>query len=318
MKEIKIETIENIKIGHAHNLEKGSGCTVVICEKGAPCGLDVRGGGPASRESELLKPTAACDKIHAVLLSGGSAFGLDAAGGVMQYLEEKDIGLDVGVTKVPLVCSSCLFDLALGDTMFRPDKKMGYDACVNAETNSPVWGNVGAGCGASVGKIGGMQFAMKTGIGSYALEIGKLKIGAIVALNALGDVYNPKEGKIIAGMLKPDKSEFANSLDVFLTQYELMSKNNTTLAAVITNAKFDKTQMNKVAQMAQDAYARCIKPIHTTADGDSVYAMSCGDVLADVNVVGTLAAEVVEKAILNAVKEADKAFGLESYKSLYK
>ena len=165
MKQIKINEIENIKIGNAENKEAGTGCTVIICEKGAVTGLDVRGGGPASRESELLKPTAASGFINAILLSGGSAFGLDAAGGVMEYLEEKNVGFDVGITKVPQVAQSCIFDLTVGDMKVRPDKSMAYEACVNAEKNNPTMGNAGAGTGATVGKLGGMATAMKGGLG---------------------------------------------------------------------------------------------------------------------------------------------------------
>lgn len=195
MREISIKEIENIKIGNAEHKEAGTGCTVIICESGAPTGLDVRGGGPASRDTELLKPVSAAQSIHAVLLSGGSAFGLDAAGGVMQYLEERDVGFDVGITKVPLVCQSCLFDLGVGNFKVRPDKKMGYEACLNAEKGNYKDGNVGAGTGATVGKLHGADDCMKSGIGSYAVQIGELKVGAIVAVNALGDIYDWKSGK---------------------------------------------------------------------------------------------------------------------------
>ena len=211
MKEIKITEIENIRIGSAENKEAGTGCTVIICERGAAAGLDVRGGGPASRESELLKPMAAADVIQAVLLSGGSAFGLDAAGGVMEYLEERGIGFDVGITKVPLVCESCLFDLMVGDFKTRPDKAMGYAACEGAEKNNYQDGNFGAGTGASVGKLGDKSLCMKGGIGSYAVQIGDLKVGAIVAVNARGDIYDWKDGKKVAGLLNADRKTFADT-----------------------------------------------------------------------------------------------------------
>lgn len=321
MKEISIKDIENIKIGNAQNREAGTGCTVVICENGAPTGLDVRGGGPASRESELLKPVAAADSIHAVLLSGGSAFGLDAAGGVMQYLEEKNIGYDVGITKVPLVCESCLFDLAVGDYQVRPDKEMGYEACVNAEAGNYKDGNEGAGTGATVGKLHGADGCMKSGIGSYAVQIGELKVGAIAAVNALGDIYDWKSGEKIAGLLAEDQKTFLDTEQEFYKSYAVVENKfveNTTLGIVITNAKFDKTQLCKIASMTQNGYARSIRPVHTTADGDSIYAMSVGEVSADQDMVGTLAAQVMSEAILRAVMSAESDYGFVAVKDLSK
>lgn len=313
LKQIQITEIENIRIGHAQDMEHATGCTVIICENGAPAGVDVRGGGPASRETELLRPVADCTGIHALLLSGGSAFGLDAAGGVMEYLEERNIGFDVGITKVPLVCESCLFDLNVASHRVRPDKKMGYEACIQSEQNKPVMGNVGAGTGASVGKLGGIQTAMKSGLGMYAVQLGDLKIGAIVAVNALGDVYDYKTGKRLAGMRTNDGKDWADSEQVLYKLYN-QKKNlfhqNTTIGAIITNAKFDKTHMNKIAAMAQNGYARSIRPVHTTADGDSIYALSVGEIEADLNVTGTLAAQVMAEAIKNAVLEAKPAYGL--------
>lgn len=313
LKQIQITEIENIRIGHAQDMEHATGCTVIICENGAPAGVDVRGGGPASRETELLRPVADCTGIHALLLSGGSAFGLDAAGGVMEYLEERNIGFDVGVTKVPLVCESCLFDLNVASHRVRPDKKMGYEACIQSEQNKPVMGNVGAGTGASVGKLGGIQTAMKSGLGMYAVQLGDLKIGAIVAVNALGDVYDYKTGKRLAGMRTNDGKDWADSEQVLYKLYN-QKKNlfhqNTTIGAIITNAKFDKTHMNKIAAMAQNGYARSIRPVHTTADGDSIYALSVGEIEADLNVTGTLAAQVMAEAIKNAVLEAKPAYAL--------
>ena len=313
LKQIHITEIENIRIGHAQDMEHATGCTVIICENGAPAGVDVRGGGPASRETELLRPVADCTGIHALLLSGGSAFGLDAAGGVMKYLEERNIGFDVGITKVPLVCESCLFDLNVANHRIRPDKKMGYEACIQSEQNQPAMGNVGAGTGASVGKLGGIQTAMKSGLGMYAVQLGDLKIGAIVAVNALGDVYDYKTGKRLAGMRTNDGKDWADSEQVLYKLYN-QKKNlfhqNTTIGAIITNAKFDKTHMNKIAAMAQNGYARSIRPVHTTADGDSIYALSVGEIEADLNVTGTLAAQVMAEAIKNAVLEAKPAYGL--------
>ena len=319
MKEIKISDIENIKIANVQNIDAATGCTVIVCENGAPCGVFVPGGGPASRETNLLNPTAAAEKIHAVLLTGGSAFGLDSAGGVMQYLEENDIGFDTGITKVPLVCASAIFDLGVGKSDIRPDKKMGYE-CAKAAflENNYKDGNYGAGCGATCGKLKGKDYMMKSGIGSFAVKIGDLKVGAIVCVNALGDVYDEK-GNIIAGLLNNDKTDFANSFDVMvksITPKENLFTSNTTIGAVITNASFDKTKMNKIAMMAHNGYAKRINPINTTADGDSIYAMSVGNINADLNVVGTLSSFVVEKAIENAVKSANSAYNLKSYNEM--
>jgi L-aminopeptidase/D-esterase-like protein len=317
MREISIKEIENIKIGNAEDKEAGTGCTVIICENGAPTGLDVRGGGPASRESELLKPVADAQVIHAILLSGGSAFGLDAAGGVMEYLEERDIGFDVGITKVPLVCQSSLFDLGVGSFKVRPDKKMGYNACVNAEKGNYTDGNFGAGTGATVGKLYGADSCMKSGIGSYAVQIGELKIGAIVAVNALGDIFNWKTGEIIAGLLDKDKKEFLHTENEVYKKYDVVKNkfvDNTTLGVIITNATFNKTQLCKIASMTQNGYARSIRPVHTSADGDSIYAMSVGNVEADQDMVGTLSAQVMAEAILRAAMSAESDYGFVSAK----
>ena len=313
LNEIPLNQIENIRIGHAQDLEAATGCSVIICEKGAPTGVDIRGGGPASRETQLLNPLATAEAIHAILLSGGSAFGLDAAGGVMQYLEERDIGFDVGITKVPLVCESCIFDLTVGSSKIRPNQAMGYAACIAAEKNLNLQGNVGAGTGATVGKLYGPTTMMKSGLGTYAIQLGDLKVGAIVVVNALGDVINSKTGKILAGLLNKEHTGFLNTEKEFYKPYsgtKDLFTGNTTIGAIITNAKFNKTQLNKIAGMAQNGYARSICPVHTTADGDSIYAMSVGDVEADLNVVGTLAARVMEEAITKAVTSAQSAYGL--------
>ena len=327
MKEIKITDIENIKIGNAEDEKAGTGCTVIICERGAITGLDVRGGGPASRESELTKPFASAEVIHAVLLSGGSAFGLDAAGGVMKYLEERNIGFDVGITKVPLVCESCIFDLRVGDYKIRPDAKMGYQACVNSEKNNIQMGNHGAGTGATVGKILGIDYAMKSGLGFYALQIGNLKVGAIVSVNAFGDIFDYESGKMIAGVLNKEKNGFGNSEEELIKIAE--DKNlsfdiennittNTTIGAVITNAKFTKSQMGKIASMSHNGFARTIKPVHTTLDGDSIYAMSVGDVKANLDAVGSIAAIVMGKAINSAIINTKSAYGFKAYSDIVK
>ena len=283
-------------------------------------GLDVRGGGPASRESELLKPLAAAQYIHSIVLAGGSAFGLGTANGVMKCLEERNIGFDVGVTKVPLVVQSDLFDLTVGSAFRRPDPEMGYAAAVHA-LDDPNYrdGNYGAGCGATVGKITGMDSCMKTGIGSYAVQIGDLQIGAVVALNALGDVYDWKTGKQIAGLLKEDGSGFRDTQDYMKGNIDVVGNRfagNTTLGVVITNAEFRKPELCKIAGMAHDGFARSIRPVHTSADGDSIYAVSVGNVRADQDVAGTLAAEVVSEAIIRAVKSAESAYGFPAAKDL--
>ena len=320
MREIAITEFENLKIGQAENTEAGTGCTVLLLgPEGAPAGLDVRGGGPASRESELLKPMAAAGVIHAILLSGGSAFGLDAAGGVMRYLEERNIGFDVGVAKVPLVCQSCLFDLTVADAHTRPDATMAYAACCHAETGNYQDGNFGAGTGATVGKLLGMEHCMKSGIGSYAVQIGDLKVGALVAVNALGDVYDWKNGCKVAGLLADDRKTFLDTEQVACQKIDVVENKfvaNTTLGVVITNAQFDKTRLCKIAGMAHDGYARAIRPVHTTADGDSIYAVSLGTVQADQDVVGALGAQVMAEAILRAVRAARPAYGLPAVSEL--
>ena len=312
-KEIPVTDIQNIRIGQAENAAAGTGCTVFICEGGMRAGLDVRGGGPASRESELLKPLAAAQYIHAIVLAGGSAFGLGAANGVMEYLEARDIGCDVGVTKVPLVVQSDLFDLTVGECSVRPDAAMGYEAARRAmEDPNYQDGNYGAGCGATVGKICGMDTCMNTGIGSFAIELGGLQIGAVVAVNALGDIYDWKTGQKIAGLLAPDRKSFRSTEEELarrITKIENRFANNTTLGVVLTNASFGKAQLCKIAGMAQDGFARSIRPVHTTADGDSIYAVSLGDLEADQDLVGALGAEVMSEAIKRAVYSAESAYG---------
>ncbi len=309
-KEISITDFDGVQIGQAEDRAGGTGCTVVLCPSGAPAGLDVRGGGPASRESELLKPLASAEAIHAIVLAGGSAFGLDAAGGVMQYLEERGVGYDVGVTKVPLVCQSDLFDLTVGDVRARPDRAMGYQACVNAQRGNYRDGCHGAGTGATVGKLRGMERCMKSGVGSYALQIGELKLGALVAVNALGDVLDYQTGRQVAGLLSEDKTRLCATAEAMCEDYAVIGNKftgNTTLGVILTNARFTKTQLTKIAGMAHNGYARAIYPVHTSADGDSIYAMSVGAVPADMDVVGTLAETVMAEAILRAVTSAEPA-----------
>lgn len=315
-KEISIKDLEGFMIGQTENEAAGTGCTVIAGKNGMRAGLDVRGGGPASRDSQMLNPLMTMQEIHAVVLSGGSAFGLGAADGVMKYLEEHGIGFDVGVTKVPLVVQSDIFDLTVGDPFTRPNAEMGYEAAKNAfEAPNYQDGNYGAGCGATVGKACGMETCMKTGIGSYAIQIGELKIGAIVVLNALGDVFDWKNGKKVAGLLTEDKKAFRDVMDVMTASIEVVENKfvgNTTLCAILTNAAFTKAQLCKIAGLAHDGYARSIRPVHTSADGDSIYALSVGDVSADMDLVGSLAAEVTSEAILRAVESAKTAYGFVS------
>ena len=312
--EIKITDIEPLMIGQAENKEAATGCTVLICEDGMRAGLDVRGGGPASRESQLLNPLMSAQIVHAIVLSGGSAYGLGTANGVMTYLEEQGIGYDTGYALVPLVAQSDIYDLSVGDPSVRPGPDMGYEAAKKAlEAPNYQDGNFGAGCGASVGKIAGMDFAMKTGIGSYAVQIGDLKIGAIVVLNALGDVYDWRTGEQIAGFLTEDKTSLRSTMEQMSSSIEAKDNKftgNTTLAVVVTNANFNKSQLCKIAGMAHDGYARSINPVHTSADGDSIYAVSVGDVVADQDLVGALGAEVVSEAIIRAVYNSEGAYGL--------
>ena len=318
MKEIGIMEVGGFRVGHAQDEAGGTGCTVILCDQMSPAGLDVRGGGPASRESQILNPLMAAEGINAVLLSGGSAFGLDAAGGVQKYLEERDIGFETGVCKVPLVSQSCLFDLGVGSKDVRPDGAMAYRACENAGYDAPAEGNVGAGTGCTIGKYRGITRAMKSGFGAYAVQAGPVKVGAMVAVNALGDVYDT-DGKMLAGLLTPDGAGLSSTLSELFSDADRMPDlftGNTTLGVVVTNVKLQKPQLSKVAGMTHNGYARAIRPVHTTADGDSVYALSVGEVPGDVNLVGTLAAYAMERAIIRAVKEAKTAYGIKGCEAL--
>ncbi len=321
MKEIHFNTIDGIKIGNFQDLNGPTGCTVVICEEGASTGVDVRGGSPGTRETDLLDPVNLVNKIHAVTLSGGSAFGLDAASGVMKYLEDRNIGFDVGVTKVPIVCSAVLFDLTIGNHSIRPDKSMGYKACEDAQLNECRQGNIGAGAGATVGKILGAEYSMKGGLGCYAVQVGELQVGACIAVNCLGDVVDPLTGEIIAGALKEDKKTFADTEETMISHYsekKNLFSGNTTIGVVATNGKFTKSEMKKIASMAHNGYGRTMRPAHSMFDGDTIFAMATEKVEADISVVGLLAARVVEKAVLSAVKNAESILGYKAYRDLIK
>ena len=319
-KEIRLQDIKGIKIGHAQDEEHATGCTVLVCDKKGVCGVDVRGGGPASRETELLNPMMSNDGVHAILLSGGSAYGLDAASGVMKYLEEKGRGVKVGNAIVPIVVGSCIFDLSCVDGHVRPNADMGYAACLDSEKNVERNGNVGAGMGATVGKIMGNDTSMKSGLGCYAVQVGSLQVGAIVVVNAIGDVFEMDSNKQLAGLLNRKKDAMISSEveAVKLLQLASTFSLNTTIGAIVTNAKLDKAEMNKVASMASNGVARTIRPVNTSMDGDSIYAVSVGKVKSCADVVGTLAAHVMAKAINKAVLETEEKYGYKSAQSFLK
>ncbi|QQQ86432.1 P1 family peptidase [Peptacetobacter hiranonis] len=308
IKEISIKEIDDVSIGHAQNDEAKTGVSVIYFKNGAQAGCDISGGGPASRETPLTSSMTADNPLNAVVLSGGSAFGLAASDGVMRCLEERGIGFDTGFAKVPLVCQSCIFDLGYGKSDVRPDADMGYEACVRAlEGCDDSMGNIGAGTGASVGKLLGMKQAMKSGLGVHAIQVGDLKIAAVVVVNAFGDIFDSSNAQKIAGLMDPERKVFWDLEETFVkmvTTPQNLFKTNTTIGCVVCNAKFDKAKLNKIASMTRNAYARCINPVGTMADGDSIYACSIGEVVSDVNVVGSLAAKVMEKAIKKAVESA--------------
>ncbi|KAA3656500.1 MAG: peptidase S58 family protein [Calditrichaeota bacterium] len=301
--------VTGIKVGHCHNSRAQTGCTVILPEKGAVASVDIRGFSPGTRETALLDPLKSVQKIHAILLTGGSAFGLDAAAGVVQFLEENDIGYDTGLARIPLVPAAVIYDLATGSSTIRPDKKMGYTACQNARETDVSQGKIGVGCGATVGKITGMENSMPGGVGQASLQLdGGCIVSALVVVNALGDVFDAQNNAIIAGARNKSTGEFINTmayLQANASKLKAMWAGNTTLAVVATNAKLTKVQAAKVAQMAHDGFARAINPVHTTFDGDTIFAMSCGDLDVDDMVIGAAAAEVVEQSILNGVRAAN-------------
>ena len=315
-----ITDINGIRVGHAQNEEALTGCTVILCESGVMAGVDVRGAAPGTRETDLLHPMKMMDRVHAILLSGGSAYGLDAAGGVMKYLEENGAGFDVGVARVPIVPAAVLFDLMIGDPSIRPDAEMGYEACRKASGEPVLQGNVGAGTGAAVGKLLGFRYAMKSGIGSASIQIGGgIRVAAIVAVNAFGDVVDPETRKILAGVRKPVVGGFADSAKMLLGDLNNLIAGfhtNTTIGVVATDARLTKPQAARVAQMAHNGYARTIQPVHTEYDGDTIFALSCGSKKGDVNAIGFAAVQVIEQAVINAVKHAGTAGGLPSWSSI--
>lgn len=311
-----ITDVAGIKVGNRENMEALTGCTVVLTEDGAVCGVDVRGSAPGTRETDLLNPVNMVEKVHAVLLSGGSAFGLDAAGGVMQFLEEKGVGQDVGVAKVPIVPGAILFDLLVGDGKVRPDKEMGFLAAKKAARGKFDFGNAGAGCGATVGKITGFENAMKSGLGSASVTLSNgVTVGALVAVNAVGDVRDPQTGEMLAGPIDKEKNKMLDSLS-YLEKASVPDGANTTIGVVAANVDLTKAQATKVAQVTHNALARTIFPVHTTMDGDTIFALATGGKTAPVDLIANTAAKVMEKAILEAVKSAASVRGIPSYGSL--
>ncbi len=323
-----ITDVPGIEVGHAQDDEALTGVTVVLCRKGATGGVDVRGSAPGTRETDLLNPVNLVEKVHAITLAGGSAFGLEAASGVVRWLEEQGIGFNTGAARVPIVPAAILYDLAIGRADVRPDVAMGYAAAAAARSGLVAEGNVGAGTGASVGKIFGMAGAMKSGLGTASLEIGGgVVVVAIVAVNAFGDVIDPKTGEILAGA-RPVKvgplklggeGRFADTLKVMQTFpgrqiMRLAAGRNTVIGVVAANVKFSKAEATKMAQMAQDGVARSIRPAHTMLDGDTIFTLATGGRKADVSTVGAYAAEALAQAILRAVQSAGPAGGLPGIK----
>lgn len=321
-----IVDVPGIKVGHAQNFEALTGCTVILIDPGSTGGVDQRGGAPGTRETDALRPMHLVDDVHAILLAGGSAFGLDAASGVMKYLDEKNIGYNTGVARVPIVPATILFDLAIGRSDIRPDAEMGYQACLNASELPPASGNVGVGTGATVGKILGINQAMKSGVGTASMDIGGgVVVGALIAVNAFGDIRDPQTGVILAGarpkVIGPvtigASGKFANTLEVMrsFTGRQIMefaSRQNTVIGVVATNARLNKDETNKVAQMAHNGLALTIQPAHTMFDGDTLFSIATNRKNADVNVVGAFATQVVAAAVVNAIRTAQSLPGFPS------
>ena len=319
MKEIKLTDIKGVKVGQYENQEAATGCSVVIVENGATAGVDVRGGGPATRETDLLNPINMVQQIHAVMLSGGSAFGLDAASGAMQYLEEHGVGFDMSVARVPIVCGASLFDLSVGNSHVRPDKEMGYKACQDSENDLIKEGNYGAGCGASVGKLLGFEHAMKGGIGTYGVQVGNVQVAGIVAVNACGNVIDYQTQEILAGVNIDKKCVSASQ--IILDQMDQLRKlpdGNTTIGCIVTNVKLTKSQCTKIAGISHNGYAKSIDPVHTMSDGDTIFVLSTNEVDGMVDAVGILAVEVISKCIQRAIKKAKSGYGLLAYQDLKK
>lgn len=316
-----VTQIPGVFAGHSTNEEAGTGCTVIVCPSGATGAVDVRGGAPATRETDLLRPEETVQTLNAVVLSGGSAFGLAASCGVAEELERRGVGLDVGVGVVPIVSGACVFDLTCGSADVRPGAADGAAAAATALDQPGVplaRGNVGAGTGCTVGKLAGPTRAMKSGLGEDVEQAGELVCGAVAAVNACGDVVDPETGTPIAGMLAPDGTNLASTTEALLALQARMPlpRTNTTVSCVITNARLTKAEATKVAQMAADAYAHAIRPTHSTNDGDTIFVMATGEVKAMVDVVGALATRALERAIVDAVRQAEGAYGYKAARDL--
>jgi L-aminopeptidase/D-esterase-like protein len=301
-----ITEVQGLKVGHFTSRQRLTGCTVILAEEGAVAGVEVRGGSPGTRETELLSPLNTVEVVHGVVLSGGSAFGLDTASGVMRYLEEKDLGFDAGAARVPIVAAAILNDLGMGNPKIRPDAEAGYQACLAAATTPPAEGNVGAGAGATVGKLFGLQRAMKGGVGTASLGAGGITVGALVAVNALGDIFDPRTGELVAGARTHDGRRLLDAPQAILRGELpplLEPGQSTTIGTVATDAALTKVQAAVVAQMAHAGLSRAIRPVHTPLDGDTVFALATGRVEKEVEtlLVGLLAAEAVAQAVLRAV-----------------
>jgi len=305
-----ITDVKGITVGHAQNRRAKTGLTVILCPDGATGGVDVRGSAPGTRETDMLKTVRLVDTVHSIVLSGGSSFGLDAASGVQKYLEELGVGLDVKVAKIPIVAQAVIFDLAEGDPRVRPDRAMAKRACTAAASAPVAEGRVGAGTGATVGKYYGQSRSVKGGVGTWSEKItGGVTVGALVVVNAFGDVVDPSSGETLAGTLSEDGKSFEDTLELMKSKGAgpvLSRFFNTTLAVVATDARLDKEGAVKVARMAHDGYARTIRPVHTMVDGDVIYSLSTGKKKADVSTVGAVAADVVAVAIVRAVSEGNR------------
>lgn len=304
-----LTAVPGIRVGHATDLAGVTGCTVILCPEGTVGGVDQRGGAPGTRETDLLRPMHLVEQVHAIVLSGGSAYGLAAADGVMGYLEEQGIGFPMLDLVVPIVPAAILMDLIIGDPKVRPDAAMGYAACEDASDSPVAQGSVGAGTGCTVGKFGGGQWMTKGGIGSASVDLGGgMVVAALIAVNAIGDVLD-EQGQILAGLRTMDGSAgFSDTLAMMRLRANQQPpqsvQNNTVIGVVATNARLTKEQTNKVAQMAQDGLARAVRPAHTMYDGDTIFALATGQVEADVNLIGAYAAEVTAQAIRNGIRAA--------------
>jgi L-aminopeptidase/D-esterase-like protein len=315
-----ISDVPGIKVGHYTDKQAVTGCTVILCEQGAVAGVDVSGSSPGTRETDLLRPGNLVEQVQAIVLSGGSAFGLDAATGVMRYLEERGFGHETSAGKVPIVPAAIIFDLNIGDSKIRPGANEGYQACLAANNNGVAEGCVGAGTGAVVGKILGLERAVKSGLGTASRKIaGDIVVAALVVVNAIGDVIKPGTGEILAGPRKPDGSGFLSTSELWKGESKgAVPPFNTVIGVVATNAKISKAAVSRLARVAQVGIARTIDPCHTMYDGDALFFLSLGEKEADVTALGAVAAEVVAEAIIRAIQKAETLAGVPAAKDISK